>query len=59
MLDNRTIAESDPELAAAMTDELARQRDRLELIASENLVSRAVLEAAGRSCPCLNSTNAP
>jgi len=47
MPDNRTIAEFDPELHAAMTDELARQRDRLELIASENLVSRAVLEAAG------------
>ena len=47
MIDNRSIAESDPELHAAMTDELARQRDRLELIASENLVSRAVLEAAG------------
>lgn len=47
MPDNRSIAESDPELYAAMTDELSRQRDRLELIASENLVSRAVLEAAG------------
>ena len=47
MPDNRTIAEFDPELHGAMTDELARQRDRLELIASENLVSRAVLEAAG------------
>ena len=47
MPDNRTIAEIDPELHAAMTDELSRQRDRLELIASENLVSRAVLEAAG------------
>jgi len=47
MPDNRTIAEVDPELHAAMTDELSRQRDRLELIASENLVSRAVLEAAG------------
>ncbi len=47
MPDNRTIAEFDPELHAAMTDELSRQRNRLELIASENLVSRAVLEAAG------------
>ena len=44
---NKTIKESDPELFAAMSDELARQRDRLELIASENLVSKAVLEAAG------------
>ncbi len=47
MIDNRTIAEVDAELHTAMTDELSRQRDRLELIASENLVSRAVLEAAG------------
>ena len=45
--DNRRIAEIDPELYAVMIDELARQRDRLELIASENLVSGAVLEAAG------------
>jgi glycine hydroxymethyltransferase len=47
MIDNRSIAEFDPELSSAVTDELSRQRDRLELIASENLVSRAVLEAAG------------
>ncbi|MCG8452582.1 MAG: serine hydroxymethyltransferase [Spirochaetales bacterium] len=47
MPDNRSIAEIDPELHAAITDELARQRDRLELIASENLVSQAVLEATG------------
>ncbi|MDP2873344.1 MAG: serine hydroxymethyltransferase, partial [Bacillota bacterium] len=37
----------DPELADALTGELARQRDKIELIASENFVSRAVLEAQG------------
>ena len=47
MIDNRSIAEADPELYAAMVDELTRQQERLELIASENLVSHAVLEAAG------------
>ncbi|WP_029354828.1 serine hydroxymethyltransferase [Bosea sp. 117] len=38
---------ADPELAAAITGELARQRDGIELIASENIVSRLVLEAQG------------
>ena len=47
MIDKRSIADFDPELFGAITDELSRQRDRLELIASENLVSRGVLEAAG------------
>jgi glycine hydroxymethyltransferase len=42
-----TLAQSDPELAAAIDRELARQRDQIELIASENIVSRAVLEAQG------------
>ncbi|MXU65370.1 serine hydroxymethyltransferase [Oceanomicrobium pacificus] len=37
----------DPELFAAVTDELGRQRDEIELIASENIVSRAVMEAQG------------
>jgi glycine hydroxymethyltransferase len=41
------IAESDPDVAAAIRDELDRQRDEIELIASENIVSRAVLEAQG------------
>ncbi len=41
------LAEADPEVAAAVEGELARQRDQIELIASENLVSRAVLEAQG------------
>jgi glycine hydroxymethyltransferase len=44
---NRTLAESDPEIARGIADELGRQREQLELIASENLVSRAVLEAQG------------
>ncbi|MCC7049003.1 MAG: serine hydroxymethyltransferase [Alphaproteobacteria bacterium] len=42
-----SLAESDPEVAAAIAGELDRQRDQIELIASENLVSRAVLEAHG------------
>ena len=37
----------DPELAAAMADELGRQRDHIELIASENFVSKAVMAAMG------------
>ncbi|ETX14056.1 serine hydroxymethyltransferase [Roseivivax halodurans JCM 10272] len=37
----------DPELFAAITGELGRQRDEIELIASENIVSRAVMEAQG------------
>src|SRR5262245_41596506 len=39
--------EADPELAAAVRGELARQQDGIELIASENIVSRLVLEAQG------------
>ena len=42
-----TLAESDPEIAAAIKGELGRQRHEVELIASENIVSRAVLEAQG------------
>ncbi|GLK71642.1 serine hydroxymethyltransferase [Ancylobacter dichloromethanicus] len=42
-----SLAETDPELAGAITAELGRQRDEIELIASENIVSRAVLEAQG------------
>ncbi|HWA79672.1 MAG TPA: serine hydroxymethyltransferase [Acetobacteraceae bacterium] len=41
------LAETDPELAAALATELAREQDGIELIASENLVSAAVLEAQG------------
>ena len=43
----RTLAETDPEIAAAIRNELNRQNNGLELIASENFVSRAILEAAG------------
>jgi glycine hydroxymethyltransferase len=42
-----TLAETDPEIAEAIGLELGRQRDEIELIASENIVSRAVLEAQG------------
>ena len=42
-----SLAEADPEVAAAVKDELGRQQHEIELIASENIVSRAVLEAAG------------
>ncbi len=41
------LAEADPEIAKAVELELGRQRDEIELIASENIVSRAVLEAQG------------
>ena len=41
------LAEVDPEVFAAIRSELGRQRDEIELIASENIVSRAVLEAQG------------
>lgn len=37
----------DPEIAAAMNDELKRQQDHIELIASENIVSKAVMSAMG------------
>ena len=43
----RSLAEADPEIAAAIGHELHRQNSGLELIASENFVSQAVLEAAG------------
>src|SRR3954451_4329155 len=42
-----TLAEADPEIANAIKGELGRQRHEVELIASENIVSRAVLEAQG------------
>ncbi|KID12684.1 serine hydroxymethyltransferase [Ponticoccus alexandrii] len=42
-----TLSDRDPELFAAITGELGRQRDEIELIASENIVSRAVLQAQG------------
>ncbi|MFD2234264.1 serine hydroxymethyltransferase [Phaeospirillum tilakii] len=42
-----SLADRDPAIAAAVADELARQQGQIELIASENIVSRAVLEAQG------------
>ena len=44
---NATLAASDPEIFAQIENEVARQHEGLEMIASENFVSRAVLEAAG------------
>ncbi|CAM3802189.1 serine hydroxymethyltransferase [Tsukamurella strandjordii] len=46
-VNSASLAELDPEVAAAMNGELARQRDTLEMIASENFVPRAVLQAQG------------
>ena len=43
----QSLAEADPEIADVIRLELGRQRDEIELIASENIVSRAVLEAQG------------
>ena len=42
-----SLATRDPDLCAAIRQELGRQRDEIELIASENIVSRAVMEAQG------------
>ncbi len=42
-----TLAEADPEIYGAIRKELARQQDKIELIASENIASTAVLEATG------------
>jgi len=42
-----SLAETDPDLTAALSRELGRQQGQIELIASENIVSRAVLEAQG------------
>jgi glycine hydroxymethyltransferase len=46
-LRHRPLADTDPDIARAIDSEAHRQADGLELIASENFVSRAVLEAAG------------
>ena len=43
----QSLSERDPELFGSITSELSRQRDEIELIASENIVSAAVLEAQG------------
>ncbi len=44
----KSLAEADPELAAVLTNELGRQRNTLEMIASENFAPRSVLEAQAR-----------
>lgn len=44
---SKTLAEADPEVFKSMQGELTRQKDQIELIASENIVSRAVLQAQG------------
>tara|TARA_B110000114_G_scaffold3397_1_gene3439 strand:- start:2392 stop:3672 length:1281 start_codon:yes stop_codon:yes gene_type:complete len=44
---NADLADTDPALAKAIDQELGRQRDEIELIASENIVSKAVLQAQG------------
>ena len=43
----RSLTDADPEIAGWIGKELGRQRDKIELIASENITSRAVLEATG------------
>ena len=43
----KSLLESDPEIFKAINDELVRQQNHIELIASENIVSQAVLEAQG------------
>ena len=42
-----TLEQADPQVHAAIRNELARQQDKIELIASENIASTAVLEATG------------
>ena len=44
---NSSLAETDPDVMGAIGEELSRQKDQIELIASENIVSKAVLEAVG------------
>src|SRR3984893_2437615 len=44
---NANLTSADPDIAAQVQNEIARQHEGLEMIASENFVSRAVLEAAG------------
>ncbi len=43
----KSLSKTDPELFKAISDELKRQQNHIELIASENIVSQAVLEAQG------------
>ena len=43
----KSLSQADPEIFGAITKELGRQRNEIELIASENIVSAAVMEAQG------------
>ena len=43
----KSLKQSDPDIYKAINDELIRQQNHIELIASENIVSQAVLEAQG------------
>ena len=43
----KKLSESDPDIYKAINDELIRQQNHIELIASENIVSQSVLEAQG------------
>lgn len=47
MKDYVLLKQNDPEVYAAVMDETARQRNKIELIASENFVSETVMEANG------------
>jgi len=47
---SRRLEQVDPEIASAIHKELERQNSRIELIASENFTSEAVLEATGSVC---------
>ena len=44
---SRSLADSDPDVFKGIQGELGRQKEQIELIASENIVSKAVLEAQG------------
>jgi glycine hydroxymethyltransferase len=44
---SRGLAQADPAVFAGVEREIAREKDQIELIASENIVSKAVLEAQG------------
>ena len=44
---SKTLAETDPDIKKSIDDELGRQKNQIELIASENIVSKAVMEAQG------------
>ena len=59
MIDMTVIKQSDPQLYAAMDAELKRQQNNIELIASENIVSPAVMAAAGSHLPNKSAEGLP